>query len=123
MVSRKKKDPAALRTVGLFTGKTVLEEAEQELEEAEDVTEAASWERPNDPKDMVDVAENTAVRWLGLDVFHEGDDVKVAVHAKGHAVLVFVGTHGPKGAPCSTATFKISAAQWRKLKNLARAEP
>lgn len=114
MVSRKKKDPAQLRTLGLFTGKTPLGEAELELEEI------APEERTGDPRDMVNTAEETAVRWLGLDAFNEGDDVKVAVHPKGHAVLVFVRSGGPNGAPFHTATFKMSAKMWSKLKQLAR---
>jgi hypothetical protein len=109
---RKKADPAALRTLGLFTGKTVLEEAETILEEEAKVS------KTGDPRDMVNAAEETAMRWLGLDAFHEGDDIKLAVHAKGHAVLVLVNTS--RGQPYGTITLKLTKTQWSKLKQLAR---
>ncbi len=111
MASRKK-DPAALRTISLFSGKTTLEEAEHEL------VEEAPEQRSNNPLVMVERSEETAIRWLGLDVFHEGDDVKVAVHPKGHAVLLIVRTD--KGGPFHTASIKLSKVQWSKLKALAR---
>lgn len=118
MASRKKADPAALRTIGLFTGRTVLEEAEVSLF----VPDEPDAERHGHPLDMVPRAESTAVRWLGMDVFHEGDDIKVALHPhNGTAVIVLV--RAPvQGAPHSTATFKLSRVQWAKLKELARGE-
>lgn len=124
MASRKKQDPAVLRTVSLFSGKTPLEEAVMLLEvDAVDLSETeARAQRTGHPFEMVHEAEKTAVRWLGLDAFHEGDDVKVAVHAQGHAVIIFVNTSGPKGAPYGTSSFKMSKAQWAKLKQLARQE-
>lgn len=114
-MAARKKDPAVLRTLGLFTGKTPLEEAVAELEAPKD---APQEERTGNPLAMVERQEETAVRWLGLDVFTEGDDVRVAVHAKGHAVLMMVraNAHGPY----HTATLKLSAQQWAKLKKLAR---
>lgn len=115
MVSRKKAH-AELRTLGLFTGKTVLEEAEDALREEE------AEQKTGDPTAMVEAAESAAIRWLGMDAFHEGDDVKVAVHPAGHAVLILVRT-APKGAPYSTVTLKLSRAQWAKLKGLARDDP
>ena len=123
MVARtKKKDPAALRTLSLFSGKTVLEEAADQLvEEARVIEQEERAERAfKDPTAMAEHAEETAVRWLGLDAFHEGDDVKVAVHKGGHAVLVFVRTTGPENVACSTATFKLSKQQWAKLKSLCK---
>jgi hypothetical protein len=114
-MGRRKVDPAILRTVDLFTGKTPLEEAEHIALEEEDRTE-----RIGDPLALVERAESTAVTWLGLDVFHEGDDVKVAVHPKGHAVIVLVSTSGKDGKPYGTTTIKLSRAQWSKLKSLAR---
>ena len=70
MASRKK-DPAALRTIGLFTGKTVMEEAAALAEEE------APEQREAGPRDIESEAEECAIRWLGLDAFHEGDDIKV----------------------------------------------
>lgn len=125
MAARKRKqDPAALRTISLFSGKTVLEEAEALLEvDAADLAETEERaQRTGHPFEMVHCAEETAIRWLGLDVFHEGDDVKVAVHPKGHAVLVLVRTSGPSGNPYGTASVKLSKAQWDKLRMLARGE-
>lgn len=114
MASRKKPDPAALRTIGIFTGKTPIEEAEAL------VREEAGNERQAGPRDVVAEAEDCAIRWLGLDVFHHGDDVRVAVHPEGHAVLLLVSTGGRLGAPYGTTTIKMSRAQWAKLKRLAR---
>jgi hypothetical protein len=125
MAARKRKqDPAALRTISLFSGKTVIEEAEHLLEvDAADLAETqARAIRTGHPFEMVHEAEDAAVRWLGLDVFHEGDDLKVAVHPKGHAVLVLVRTTGTPGLPYGTATIKLSRAQWAKLKTIARGE-
>lgn len=113
MAARKRKlDPAVLRTVGLFSGKTVLEEAEQLA--AEEEPEA----KTGDPTAMVDHAEACAVRWLGQDAFHEGDDVRVALHSSGAAVMVLVSTRG--NAPYATRTFKLTRQQWSKLKQIAR---
>lgn len=114
MAARKRKpDPAVLRTVGLFSGKTVLEEAEQLAAEEE------ASERTGDPTAMVENAEESAIRWLGQDAFHEGDDVRVALHQSGAAVMVLVSTRG--NAPYATRTFKLTRQQWSKLVSLARA--
>ncbi len=116
-MARRKPDPAVLRTVSMFTGKTPLEEAEDFAREEDDT------ERPDTPRDMVTEAEDCSIRWLGLDVFHEGDDVRVAVHAKGHAVIMLVRTVPsgvPGGSAYGTTTFKLSRAQWTKLKKLVR---
>jgi hypothetical protein len=114
-VKRSPKDPAALRTLSLFSGKTALEEAELELQGAELLP---SEEKTGDPLAMVERQERTAITWLGLDAFHEGDDIRVAVHEKGHAVLMLVRANA--GGPYHTATFKLSRHQWDKLKSLAR---
>lgn len=115
-MASKKKDPAALRTIGLFTGRTPLEEAELTLlEEPEDVKES----REAGERDIVAEAEEGAIRWLGLDVFREGDDIKVAVHPRGHAVVVLVHADS-KGGARATTQFKLSAAQWKKLRALAK---
>jgi hypothetical protein len=113
-VAARKKDPALLRTIDLFTRKTPLEEAQDILEDEKPSARSA------DPGDMVEQAEATAIRWLGLDAFHEGDDVKVAVHPKGHAVIVLVSTTAKEGVPYGTSTLKLSRVQWTKLKALAR---
>jgi hypothetical protein len=121
MASRKR-DAAAARTLSLFTRLTPLEEAAAELEGgAADLADAEARERrTGHPFEMVHEAEKTAVRWLGLDVFHEGDDVKVAVHRDGHAVLVLVRTTGAANAPYGTVNVKLSKAQWSKLRNIAK---
>ena len=104
----RKKDSATARTLSLFSGKTVLEEAEVEL------GDVAPDERTGHPLEMVKTAEDTAIRWLGLDVFHDGDDIKVAVHPNGTAVLVIVRTNA--SGPYGTATIKLSRVQWAKLR-------
>jgi len=121
-LASRKKDPAVLRTLSLFSGKTPLEEAQALVEvDAADLAETEERaKRTGHPFEMVHEAEKTAVRWLGLDAFHEGDDVKVAEHRDGHAVLVLVRTGGPAGAPYGAVNIKLSKAQWSKLKRLAR---
>src|SRR5271154_3988790 len=104
----RKKDPAALRTIGLFSGKTPLEEASAMLEEAEDAKDARLAPQH---RDLGDEANEMAVKWLGLDMFAEGDDVRVAVHAKGHAVIVLVDKSG------NTKSFGLSKTQWAKLRS------
>ncbi len=111
-LASRKKDPAALRTLGLFSKQTPLEEASALL--ADEVQEV----RVAGPRDIVAEAEECAVRWLGLDAFHEGDDIKVAVHKGGHAVMVLVSATG-KGAIYGTSTIKLSRTQWSKLKAIA----
>lgn len=108
----RKKDPAVLRMLDIFTRKTPLETAEDMANE-----EARSPERPAGPRDLVEEAEEGAIRWLGLDVFHEGDDIKVAVHRAGHAALVLVSVNA--SGPYGTSTIKLSRSQWAKLKRLA----
>ena len=117
MASRKKPDPAVLRTISLLTGKTPLEEAEDLVREESTET------RDPGPRDIVAEGEEAAIRWLGMDVFHEGDDVRVAVNPKnGTAVLMLVSTTKPLGVPYGVSTHKLSRAQWNKLKRLAREE-
>jgi hypothetical protein len=118
--TKKVKDPAVLRTIDMFSGKTVIEEAEAKLEAEVIEQEEATARAYSDPTAMAEHAEETAIRWLGLDAFHEGDDVKVAEHKAGHAVIVFVNTSGPNKAAHSTATFKLTRQQWSKLKQIVR---
>lgn len=110
-VPKKKMEPAVLRTIGMFSGKTMLEEAESLA--ADELQE----ERPDGPRDLVAEAEDGAIKWLGLDAFHSGDDIKIATHKAGHAVIVLVNTT-PKNEVYATRTFKLSAPQWKKLRKL-----
>lgn len=109
-MATKRKAKAEDRTIDLFTGKTVAEALEAEALEAAETRSSA-------PRDVVLEAEDGAIRWLGLDVFHRGDDVKVAVHKKGHAVLILVSTTRD-GVPYGTATLKLSKQQWDKLRSI-----
>lgn len=109
---RRKPEPAELRTIGLFSGKTAVEEAEDLARD-----EAPQARAP--AGDMVEEDEKAAVRWLGLDTFHEGDDVRVAIHKGGHAVLMLVRTT-KDGTVYGTSIHKLSRQQWAKLKQIAR---
>ena len=118
-----KKIPADLRTIDMFSGRTTLDDLREREQAAEALLEeeerTASVE---DNRTLPERAEDTAIRWLGLDAFHEGDDVKVAVHPEGHAVLVLVSTYGPVSVPYGTIVLKLSRDQWEKLKKLATLE-
>lgn len=118
----KKPTSAALRTIDLFSRKTKIEEVEDQLREEEIQEEERTARAYSDPTAMAEHAEETAIRWLGLDSFHEGDDVKVAVHPAGHAVLILVHTCGPNKAAYATQTLKLSRDQWKKLKSLVAFE-
>jgi len=122
-MASKKKVSADLRTVDMFSGRTKLDEIKEKEQAAEEIIEeeerTASVE---DTRTLPERAEDTAIRWLGLDAFHEGDDIKVAVHPEGHAVLVLVATHGPKKVPYGTTILKLSRDQWEKLKALVMFE-
>jgi hypothetical protein len=110
----KKRSAAELRTIDIFTGKTRLEEAEDMAREEDPMSGAAGGTR-----DIVLEAEEGAIRWLGLDAFAEGDDIKVAVHQAGHAVVVLVRADA-KGGARATVTFKLSRTQWSKLRRLVQ---
>jgi hypothetical protein len=102
-----------MRTPDLFTGKTKLEEIEAlALEEHVPVV------RISDPTAIADQAQKTAVRWLGLDAFHEGDDVALALHEDGHGVLVLV-AKARDGTERASVTVKLSRAQVMKLAQLS----
>ncbi len=119
MASRKKA-PADLRTVDMFTGRTKLEETraipeaspEDEVREETEVTTMS----------LAEKADNCAIRWLGDDGPPKGDDVKLALHPEGHAVMVLVSSYGPDKAPYGTSTIKLSRVQWMKLVELVRFE-
>ena len=113
-VAKKKMEPAVIRTIGLFNGKTLLEEAEAAAQE-----EAAE-ARDDGPRSLSEEAEAGAIKWLGLDAFSTGSDIKVAEHTKGHAVIVLVDAT-PKGEVYATRTFKLSKPQWSKLRRLVGA--
>ncbi len=117
MAGRKKKpEPAALRTIDMFSGKTMLEE-----KKSLDYEEEERDERSDEPRNIVEESEDCAIRWLGLDAFHEhGDDVKIAVHPSGYAVMCLVRTTPQLGIPYATMTVKFSRAQWAKLKRIVR---
>ncbi len=115
MASRKKPDAATINTIDMFSGKTMLEE-----KKALDYEEEERDERSDEPRNIVDESEECAIRWLGLDAFHEGDDVQVAVHPSGHAVMMLVRTTPQLGIPYATMTVKFSRAQWAKLKRIVR---
>jgi hypothetical protein len=112
MASRKK-PPAEVRTIGLFTGLTPLEEAEQ----------AALEEDPFAPKEepvsrTLISNDETAVRWLGEDFSEEllGDGVRVALGKSGVVVMLV-------RKDARSVTVKLSHAQWAKLKVIARDGP
>ena len=116
MAKRKKVAPAELRTIGLFSGLTPLEEA---------ANVATADEAKLPPADRSyagtrDALVSSAIRWLGLDLFaDDGDDVTLAVHPQGHAVLNV--THGGKGCPGRTTQVKLSPQHVKKLRELFRA--
>ena len=112
-----RKAQAALRTIGLFSGKTTLEEAEGLLD-----VEDHGDRRPPPVRDIVSEAEELAVRWLGVEVSHEGDDIKIAEHRSGHAVVLLIDTSKTtNGSAYATRQFRLSKAQWHKLRELCRA--
>lgn len=122
-MASKKKVPADLRTIDMFSGRTKLDEIKEKEQAAEEVVEEEErTAKAEDLRTLAEKAEDCAIRWLGLDAFHEGDDIKVAVHPEGHAVLVLVSTHGPKKVPYGTTTLKLSRDQWEKLKALVMFE-
>jgi hypothetical protein len=115
-VASRKKLPADMRTVGLFSGKTKQEEVEDMVREEE-----AAAPRRGDPTAMKEHAEQNAIRWLGLDSFHEGDDVSLALHPKGHGVLIL--TAVKNGKPYRTIQMKVTKDQVKKLKIIAKEIP
>ncbi len=122
-MASKKKVPADLRTIDMFSGRTKLDEIKEKEQAAEEVIEEE--ERTAtvaDDRTLGERAEDTAIRWLGLDAFHEGDDIKISVHPEGHAVVVLASTFGPKKAIYGTSTFKLSRDQWCKLVELVKFE-
>ena len=118
-----KKVPADLRTVDMFSGRTRLDEIKEKEQAAEEeIVEEERTAKAEDLRTLPEKAKDCAIRWLELDAFHEGDDIKVAVHPEGHAVLVLVSTHGPTKVPYGTTTLKLSRDQWEKLKALVMFE-
>jgi hypothetical protein len=114
MVSRKKA-PADMRTVDLFTGKTKLEEVEDML--AEEAANDAPKERLAGNERFEQ--EETAIRWLGLDAFDTaGDDCRVALGKSG-AVLMLIDS-APDGNVRAMREFKLSTKQWKKLCSLTK---
>lgn len=122
-MASKKKVSVDLRTIDMFSGRTKLDELKEKEQAAEEeIVEEERTAKAIDERSVVEQVEGCAIRWLGLDAFHEGDDIKVAVHPEGHAVLVLVSTHGPKKVPYGTTILKLSRDQWEKLKALVMFE-
>lgn len=115
MASRRKKSPAELRTVGLFTGLTPIEEAERELAEERETTGRYT---PRDYDSTKHTMIDVAIRWLGMDAFEDGDDVLLAIGPKGDGVLMAI-TAAKGGYPGRQVHVRLSRKQLRKLKTLA----
>lgn len=111
MASRKKA-PADMRTIDIFTGKTKLEEVEDMLVEEDEFAKPAN-DAPKDRSDPTFEQEETAIRWLGLDGFNVGDDCRVALNGKG-AVLMLIDA-APDGSVRAQREQKLSRKQWTKL--------
>lgn len=116
MASRKKPDPAALRTLGLFTGLTPLEEAEQMAREEGAIADKYQGE-PRYAGDMIPSSLESAARWLGEGQQERGDDIRVIESGSGHAVLVLIRGDAPVH-PYSTVNLRLSRRQWAKLKRI-----
>lgn len=115
MASRKK-SPAKERTLGLFNGGlTLAEEAERSARE-EAITIKGATDRSHDGarKDAMDLA----VRWLGLDMFEDGDDVMLAIGKRGDAVLI--ATRSSKHGPSHQAHIRLSPKQLEKLRQIVK---
>lgn len=115
MAARKKKLPADMRTIDLFTGKTKVEEVEDMVAE----------EAANDaPKNRLEgnerfEQEESAIKWLGVDSFDvAGDDLRIAVGKAGAVLMLIDSTKA--GAVYGMREFKLSTKQWAKLKKLAK---
>lgn len=118
MAGRKRKiEPAVLRTLGIFTGLTPIEEAERELRE-----EAASEVKDRSYDASKQGAIRDTIQWLGMDMFEDGDDVMLALGKRGDAVLMII--RGKPGAPPShQAQVRLSPKQLAKLKQLVKQIP
>jgi hypothetical protein len=115
-MARRKIPLAELRPVDLFTGRTAIKEAEVLLLDEEDRDE-----RPSAARDYDSVKgqmAETAIRWLGMDVFEDGDDVLLAIGPKGDGVLMAV-TAGRGICPGRQTHVRLSRKQLLKLKKLA----
>jgi hypothetical protein len=100
----------------MFTGRTALEEASTLLE-AEDHGDR----KPPPVRDIVHEAEELAVRWLGMEQHHDGDDIKIAEHKGGAAVILLIDTQkSSNGSAYATRQFRLSRAQYKKLRQLCR---
>jgi hypothetical protein len=113
-LAARKKDPAQLRTLGLFTGLTPLEEAEQMAREEGAIADKYQGE-PRYAGDMIPSSLSAAARWLGEGQQERGDDVRVIESEAGHAVLVLIRGDAP-AHPYSTVNLRLSRRQWAKLK-------
>lgn len=110
----RKKSHAIERTISLFSGKTRQEEVEDMVREEETET------RSSEARDIVAEAERGNVRWLGLDAFHEGDDIRIAISKSGAAIVMLVDTTRA-GVAYATRSFRLSRKQVQKLKDIVSA--
>lgn len=111
----RRKPPAEDRTIDLFTGKTKTEEAEDLVREEEFFEE-----RPDGPRDLKAEAMIGAESWTKLDGVnpdHAGDDLRLLVSSKGHAIMVLSNTT-KRGEVYGTRTILISKKQFDKLRKL-----
>ena len=111
-MTRRKIPAAELRTIGLFSGRTRLEEVARLEEEERQETRVDAG-----PRDLGSEMDEAAIRWLGNDAFVQGNDVRLAVRrADGATLLMLVKAAG--GTVISTAMWALTEAQRRKLKSL-----
>ena len=103
-----------MRTPDLWTGKTKAQEVEDML--------AEETEQPVKTRIEPKLAQEHGVtRWLGLTPGPSyADDIRIAVHPKGHAVVMLINTS--RGEPYSTREIMLSRHQWTKLVKLVREE-
>lgn len=112
-LAARKKDQAALRTLGLFTGLTPLEEAERLVREEEETRRS----EPRYAGDMIPTSREAAVRWIGEGQQERGDDIRVIESQAGHAVILLIRGDAP-AHPYSTVNLRLSRRQWTKLKRI-----
>ena len=107
-----------MRTPDLWTGKTKQEEVEDMLAEEDELAQPKEERKRLEPR----LAQEAGVtRWLGLTPGPSyADDIRIAVHPKGHAVVMLINTS--RGEPYSTREIMLSRHQWTKLVKLVREE-
>lgn len=112
-MAAKKADPAA-RTVGLFTGKTALQEAEEEAAEVEALVAPAGEKKPADPA-------HVDVTWFRNEMGIAGnDEVRLALVQPGGYAIRRVVKSGEK--VLAMHDFLLSARQYHQLIQCIREE-